>query len=316
MTRRIVARLLLGIPMLFGVSVVVFFILRLVPGDPADAVLGVNATPPLVAHVRAQLGLDHPIYVQYLRWVGGALHGDLGFDYFSSEPITRILADRLPVTIELAILALLIAIVGGVLLGVLAAVWPGRPVDRLARGVSVLGVAVPDFGFGLVLILVFAVSLRVFPSSGFVPFLQDPAANLRSLILPAVSLGVGLGAVLIRITRGAMLEVLDQDFIRFSRSAGIPEWRIILRHALRNASIPVVTVIGIQVGAILGATVVIEQVFALPGIGALAVESVLNRDYPVVQATVLVLAVMFVLASTAADILYVLLNPRLRRLAQ
>jgi len=306
-------RILLAVPMLFGVSLVVFFLLRLVPGDPADAVLGNDATPALVAQVNRQLGLDHPIYVQYGIWLGNLFRGSLGFDYSSSQPITQMLGQRLPVTIELAALAILIAVVGGVTLGVLAAARPGGIVDHLARGISVLGIAIPDFGFGLVLILVFAVTLRIFPTSGYVPLTQDFGQNLRSLILPALSLSAGLGSVLIRITRGAMLDVLDSDFIVFGRSVGMSTWRIIGRHALRNASIPVVTVIGLQVGGILGATVIIEQVFSLPGIGALAVDSVLNRDYPVVQATILVLAVMFVIASLAADVAATVLNPKLRR---
>lgn len=299
--------------MLIGVSIVVFFLLRLVPGNPADAVLGTNATPALVAQVSRELGLNHPIYVQYGKWVSGLFHGSLGYDYSSSQPITSMLGQRLPVTIELAVLAILIAVIGGVSLGVLAAVRPNGVIDHVTRGLSVLGIAIPDFGFGLVMILLFAVTLRIFPSSGYVPLTADFGQNLRSLILPALALSAGLGSVLIRITRGAMLDVLDGDFILFGRAAGMSEWRIVARHALRNASIPVVTVIGLQVGGILGATVIIEQVFSLPGIGALAVNSVLNRDYPVVQATILVLAVMFVIASLAADIMAIVLNPRLRR---
>lgn len=313
MINLIARRLLLAVPMLVGVSIVVFFLLRLVPGDPADAVLGTNATPALVAQVRQQLGLNYPIYVQYGKWVGSVLHGSLGFDYTSSQPITAMLRQRLPVTIELAVLAMLIAVIGGVTLGALASLRPNGVIDQLARGLSVLGIAIPDFGFGLVLIMVFAVTLRMFPSSGYVPLTQDFGQNLRSLILPAIALSAALGSVLIRITRGAMLDVLDGDFIQFARAAGMPQWRIVVRHALRNASIPVVTVIGLQVGGILGATVIIEQVFSLPGIGALTVDSVLDRDYPVVQATILVLAVMYVIASLAADIVAIVLNPRLRK---
>ncbi len=306
-------RLLLAVPMLIGVSIVVFFLLRLVPGDPADAVLGTNATPALEAKVRHDLGLNEPIWVQYGKWVAGILHGNLGHDYISSQAITDMLRQRLPVTIELAVLALLIAVIGGVTLGVLAAVRQGGIIDSFARGMSVLGTSIPDFGFGLVLILGFALTLQIFPTSGYVPLTQDFGQNLRSLILPALALSAGFGAVLIRITRGAMLDVLDEDFIRFGRAVGMSEWRVITRHTLRNASIPVVTVIGLQVGGVLGATVVVEQVFALPGIGALAVDSVLNRDYPVVQATILVLAVMYVIASLAADVLSTVLNPKLRK---
>jgi len=312
-TNLVLRRPLLAIPMLFGVSVAVFFLLRLVPGDPADAVLGLNATPALVAKVRHDLGLDEPIYAQYGKWISDVFHGSLGFDYTTSQPITDLLKQRLPVTAELAILAMLMAVIGGCTLGVLAAVRPGGIVDKFARGLSVLGIAIPDFGFGLILILVFAATFQVFPTSGYTPLTHDLGQNLRSLILPAISLAAGMGSVLIRITRSAMLDVLDGDFIRFDRAVGMSEWRIIARHAARNASIPVVTVIGLQVGGVLGATVIVEQLFSLPGVGALAVDAVLNRDYPVVQATVLVLAAMYVFASLAADILATGLNPRLRR---
>lgn len=313
MTNLVLRRLLLAVPMLIGVSIAVFFLLRLVPGDPADAVLGTNATPALVAKVRHDLGLNDPIYVQYGQWVKGIFHGSLGFDYTTSQPITDVLKQRLPITAELAVLAMLIAVIGGVGFGVLAAVRPGGIADQIARGLSVLGIAIPDFGFGLLLILVFAVTLRFVPTSGYTPLTQDLGDNLRSLILPAISLAASLGSVLIRITRSAMLDVLDGDFIRFGRAVGMSEWRIIARHALRNAAIPVITVIGLQVGGVLGATVIVEQLFALPGVGALTVDSVLNRDYPVVQATILVLAVMYVIASLLADILATVLNPKLRR---
>jgi peptide/nickel transport system permease protein len=312
-TNLVLRRLLLAVPMLIGVSIVVFFLLRLVPGDPAAAVLGVNATPALEAQVRHDLGLDEPIYVQYGKWIGDIFHGNMGHDYTSSQAITDMLGQRLPVTIELAILALLIAVIGGVTIGVIAAVRQGGIIDSFARGLSVLGIAIPDFAFGLVLILGFALTFRIFPISGFVPLTQDFGQNLRSLILPAVALAAGFGSVLIRITRGAMLDVLADDFIRFGRAVGMSEWRVISRHALRNASVPIVTVIGLQVGGVLGATVIVEQVFSLPGIGALAVDSVLNRDYPVVQATLLVLAVMYVIASLGADVVATALNPKLRK---
>jgi peptide/nickel transport system permease protein len=305
-------RILLVVPMLFGMSILVFLIIHLVPGDPAHAILGLNSTPELVARLRVELGLDDPLPVQYWHWLGGLLHGNLGHDYTSDESIRHLLAQRLPVTIELALAALLIAILVGVPLGVAAAVWKGRSADGVAQGVSMLGISVPDFALGIILILVFALGLGLLPSSGWIPLTQDPVANLEHLLLPAIALAAGLAAVLIRVTRASMLEVLDEDYVRFCRAKGVSETSVVFKHALRNAAIPITTVIGLQAGYLLGGAIVVEQVFALPGVGQLVLNGVLQRDYPVVQGAVLVIGFMFIFANLIADLLYAVLNPKLR----
>jgi peptide/nickel transport system permease protein len=298
--------------MLFGMSILVFLIIHLVPGDPAHAILGLNSTPELVARLRVELGLDDPLPVQYWHWLGGLLHGNLGHDYTSDESIRHLLAQRLPVTIELALAALVIAILVGVPLGVAAAVRKGRSTDGVAQGVSMLGISVPDFALGIILILVFSLGLGLLPSSGWIPLTQDPVANLEHLLLPAIALAAGLAAVLIRVTRASMLEVLDEDYVRFCRAKGVSETSVIFKHALRNAAIPITTVIGLQAGYLLGGAIVVEQVFALPGVGQLVLNGVLQRDYPVVQGAVLVIGFMFIFANLIADLMYAVLNPKLR----
>jgi peptide/nickel transport system permease protein len=314
--RVVVGRLALSVPMLLGMSVLVFLIIRLVPGDPVLAVLGLNTTPELVAKLREDLGLNDPIYMQYVNWLGGVLHGDFGLDYRSDEPIGRMLLDRLPITLELTGLSLLLAIVLAIPLGVVAAVRRGRLADKAMQGVSLVGISIPEFWLGIMLILVFSLGLGLLPSSGFVPFRDDPVENIRHMILPSVTLAAGLAAVLIRITRTAMLDVLHEDYIRFTRAKGVGERTVIFKHALRNASIPIVTVVGLQCGYLLGGAIVVETVFSLPGVGRLVLDSVLQRNYPVVQAAVLMVGLMFVLTNLAADLLYAVLNPKLRTAAQ
>ncbi len=312
MAQTLIKRLVVAVPILFGMSVVVFAILRLVPGDPARAVLGLNATPDLVAQMHRTYHLDEPIHVQYLSWVAGIIHGNFGVDYRSDQPITQLLLQALPVTLELVFLALPLAIIIAVPLGALAAVRQGRPIDKVAQGLSLVGISIPDFWLGIVLILVFSLMLGIFPSSGFIPFAQDPVQNLRDMLLPSLALAASLAAVLIRVTRAAMLDVLRQDFIRFIRAKGIKERNVISRHALRNAAIPIVTVVGMQAGYLVGGTIIVEQIFALPGIGNLLLNATLSRNYPIVQASVLILGIMFVLCNLVADLLYIALNPRLR----
>jgi peptide/nickel transport system permease protein len=298
--------------MLLGMSVLVFLILHLVPGDPALAVLGIHATPELASQLRSDFGLDQPIYVQYLTWLGGVLQGDFGLDYRSNQEIASMILDRLPVTFELALLSLGIAILVAIPLGTLAAVWKGRAPDKAAQGISMVGISIPDFWLGIMLILLFSLTLGALPSSGYVPFTENPIENLRHMALPALTLAAGLAAVLIRVTRAAVAEVLQQDFVRFCRAKGVSETSVIFKHALRNAAIPITTVVGMQVGYLLGGAIVIEQVFALPGVGRLVLDSILQRNYPVVQASVLMIGLMFILANLVADLLYTVLNPRLR----
>jgi peptide/nickel transport system permease protein len=310
MGQAILTRVLLVIPILLGMSVVVFGIIRLVPGDPVVAVLGLNATPALIAQTRHQLGLDQPVWIQYGQWLGGILHGDFGRDYRGGHPISQLLEQTLPVTFELVVLSMLIAALSGVALGTASAAWRGGLPDRIGQVVSTLGISVPDFWLGMILILTLALVLGLFPSSGFVRITDDPLDNLLHLLLPALALGSGLAAVLVRITRAAMLDVLEQDFLRAARSRGLPERSVILRHGLRNAAVPIVTVIGMQAGYLFGATVVIENVFAIPGLGRLILDSTLAHNYPVIQASVLVLGAVFVLTNLIVDIVYMAIDPR------
>ncbi len=312
LTQFVVRRLILLLPVLVGMSIVVFLLMRLVPGDPASVILGLRATPQGLAVIRDQLGLDLPITQQYLHWVGNLLQGDLGQDYRSNIPVTTLLADRLPVTIELTLLALVLALVIAIPLGVRAGVRQRGLADKGAMTLGLLGISIPDFWLGIMLILALSLGLGLFPSSGFVPLSDGLFANLRSLFLPALTLAVGLSAVLVRVTRAAVAEVQERDFVRFLQAKGLRQRAIVYRHVLRNAGIPIVTVIGLQFGYLLGGAVIVEEVFSLPGVGRLIVSSTLERNYPVVQAGMLVIALMFILVNLATDILYAVLNPKIR----
>jgi peptide/nickel transport system permease protein len=304
-------RLLLLLPTLFGVSIVVFLLLRLIPGDPAQVIMGLRATPEGLAAINRDLGLDLPIYQQYLHWVGGLLTGDLGRDYRSNVAVSQLLATRLPVTLELTVLSLLIALLVAVPLGVRAAVRPGGLADRAASGIGLVGISIPDFWLGILLVLVFSLTFGIFPSSGYVPMGESFWGNLRYFALPSLTLATGLAAVLVRVTRSAVAEVLSRDFVRFLRAKGLRESAIVNRHVLRNASVAIITVIGLQFGYLLGGAVIVEQVFDLPGVGSLIVTATMERNYPVVQASMLVIALLFILVNLMTDLLYAVLNPRL-----
>lgn len=312
MIKLIGKRLLLTVPMLLGMSIIVFGLLRLVPGDPASSILGAYATPEQLAQVRQQLGLNKSIVVQYATWLGDVIHGNFGVDYTSGQPIRTVLANRLPVTVEVVVLAFILALVVGIPAGVLSAVRRGKVTDKSIRGVAVLGIAIPNFWFAIVLILIFSLTLRIFPSSGFVAISESPWQNLRSVILPALALAAGLAAVLMRITRGAMIDSLNQDHIIFSRAKGVSERRVVWRHALRAAAIPIVTVAGLQAGYLLGSTIVIEQVFSLPGVGQLIIQSMLNQNYPEVQGAILIIAFTFIIINLLVDLSYPIISPKLR----
>lgn len=309
----ITRRLLLTVPILAGTSVIIFLILRLVPGNPASAILGANATPSMIDQVNRDLGLNRPIWTQFASWIGNLLHGNLGNDYITNQSINAEMAARLPVTLELAGVAFVLAAVVAIPAGVLSAVFPGSWLDRFVRGFSVLTIAVPDFVFGILGILLFALTLGMVPSSGYIQASRGLGQNLHSLILPAAALALGLGGVLARTSRSAMLEVLDTDYIRLARAHGMSSSAVIFLYGLRNAAIPIVTVAGMQVGYLLGGTVVVEQLFAIPGVGQLVVQAMLSRNYPVVQTCVLIFVVMFILVNLVSDLLYAALNPRLRR---
>ncbi len=312
----IVRRLLVTIPMLFGASLIVFFVLRLIPGDPASAILGSHSSPVLVRQVRDDLGLNKPIYVQFGDWISRiVLHGNFGQDYITSESISSEMARRLPVTLELAALAFVGSVIVAIPAGVLAAVHRGGWADRIIQFVSVVTIAIPDFVFGILGILLFALVLGLVPSSGYIPLSVSPWENIQSLALPAIALALGFAGVLARVTRSAMIEALQADNIVFARAVGMLPRSIVFRHALRSAAIPVVTVAGMQAGYILGSTVVIETLFVVPGLGQEVVQAMLNRNYTVVQACVLIFVTGFILVNLLTDLLYLALNPKLRRAA-
>jgi peptide/nickel transport system permease protein len=305
----IIRRLLLTLPTLFVMSVVVFLIIRLVPGDPVRTMLGFRATDANVAQLRHQLGLDQPLISQYLTWLGALLRGDLGQDIVSHAPLTLLLAQRLPVTLELTILSMLLAVVVGVPLGIRAATG-GRWVRGLTEGFVIFGISIPDFWLGIMLVLVFAATMAILPPSGYVPFWGNPFGNLRYMVLPVLTLAVGEAAYILRTTRGAIATVLDRPFITFLRAKGLSHRRIVYGHALRNAGPAIVTVIGIQVGVLLGGAIIIETMFTLPGVGRLIVTGINQRNYPTVQAGVLAIAAMFIFVSLLTDLIVGWLDPR------
>lgn len=302
-------RLLLTIPMLFVMSVVVFLILRLVPGDPVRTMLGFRATEENVAELRRQLGLDLPLLTQYVNWIEALLHGDLGKDIVSHAPLAELLAQRLPVTFELTFLSMLLAVVIAVPLGIRAATG-GRWTKRLTEGFVIFGISIPDFWLGIMLVLVFAGTLVILPPSGYVPFAKDPIANLRYMTLPVLTLAAGEAAYILRTTRSAIASVLDRPFVTFLRAKGISPNRIVFGHALRNAGPAIVTVIGLQVGVLLGGAIIVETMFALPGVGRLVVTGINQRNYPTVQVGVLAIATIFILVSLLTDLIVGWLDPR------
>lgn len=313
MIRAIGLRVLAAVPVMLGVSVVSFFLIRMVPGDVVDSIMGTEYADPEVAKaMREYYGVDQPVWRQFFSWLGSLFTGDLGHSYRTGRPVVDEIWTRFPSTLELALTALVVSIVIAIPLGVLSATRRNGVLDAGSRFVSLLGLSIPNFWFGILLISVFAVNLRWFPSGGSIPF-EFSWEHFRFLVLPAVTLGTSLAAVTMRMTRSSMLEVLGQDYIRTARSKGLAEATVIRSHGLRNALIPVVTVVGIQAGALLGGTVVVEQVFSWPGLGTLVVQAIGNRDYALVQGSVLFLAAFYVLVSLFVDILYLFLDPRLRR---
>ena len=303
---------LLSVVTLAVISLVVFTGVRLIPGDPARMLAGTDADEAGLDEIREKYGLNDPIPVQYLRWVGLALRGDLGESIRTREPVARTVAMKLPITLELACLSLLVALALALPAGVFAALRRNTVWDVLANGVSLCGLSVPNFWLGIMLILLLSVRLGWLPASGFVPLLEDPLGNLRRMLMPAFVLGTGLAAVLMRQTRNSMLEVLSADYIRTAYSKGLRQRAVVLRHAIRNGLIPVVTVLGLQMGALMSGAVVTEQIFVVPGFGRLIVEAVFTRDYPLVQGVVLITASAYVLVNFLVDLSYSLLNPRIR----
>jgi peptide/nickel transport system permease protein len=313
MLRFVVARLLGTLPVLVLLSIGVFLMLHLTPGDPVQIMLGQDADPQSIAALRAELGLDQPLPVQYLRWAGNVLHADLGRSIRTHQPVTEAIVSRLPVTIELSLISLLLSLAIGLPAGVLAATRRNTALDLASTGLALAGVSVPSFFLGILLILVFALWLRWLPPSGYTPLLQDVRLNLAQMCMPAIALGAALAGIVARLTRSSLLDVLGADYMRTARAKGLSEAATVLRHGLKNALLPVVTVTGLQVGTLLGGAILVETIFALPGIGRLAVDSIFARDFPIVQGVVLFLALVRVLANLVADLLYGQLDPRIAR---
>jgi peptide/nickel transport system permease protein len=293
-------------------TVVVFLGVRALPGDPALALAGEDRTPETLRAIRQQYGLDQSLPVQFWRFVTHALQGDLGISIRTGASVTSMLRTALPVTIELSLLAIAFATLLGVGAGIVAAVRRGRPAEWVANALALLGLSVPSFWLGLIAILYLAVATGIFPASGFVPLLQSPVENLRHIILPAVILGTGLSAVIMRQTRSSMLESLSTDYVRTARAKGLRSGVVVRRHALRNSLIVVVTIVGLQLGGLISGAVVTEQIFGLPGFGKMTVDAVFQRDYPVIQGVVLITATAYIVINFLVDLLYSLIDPRIR----
>ncbi|CAH1654733.1 Putative peptide transport system permease protein BAB2_1050 [Hyphomicrobiales bacterium] len=312
MTAFLIRRLAGAFLVLALVSLMSFALIWLVPGDTAAAFLDASATPEQIAKLRTALGLDKPLPLQMMEWYGRVLSGDLGQSILLNRSVMSALLERLPVTLALAGVALVIAIVAGIAAGVVAAVYHNRWPDQALMTTALLGLSIPDFWLGLVMVLVFAVSLGWLPSGGFTPFTTDPVGWLRTITLPALTLGLVQVGFIARMARASMLETLNQDFIRTADAKGLSRLAIVLRHGLPNAMIPILTVIGIVAGALLGGTVIIEQVFSIPGIGRLIVGAIASRDFPVLQGGLLFLAVVYLSINLIVDILYAVVDPRVR----
>ncbi len=308
--RYIIQRLLLAMLVLLGVTFAVFLIIQLVPGDPARVVLGVQANEQNVAVLRERMGLNEPFLLQYWHWITGVLTGDWGRSLITGQPVLPQIQGRLPATLQLTLMALLIGMLIAFPAGIISALRPGSRLDVITSMVSQIGVTIPDFWLGILLVLFFSLTLSWLPPSGYTPFQEDPADWLAHILLPALTAGIISGAIQTRFIRSAMLEVLGEDYVRTARAKGLREGRVILRHALRNALIPIITIIGLQITALLSSVVVVEVVFAWPGLGRLALDAVLDRDYPLLQGTVLVIAAILTLTNLAVDLVYFFIDPR------
>ncbi len=312
MLELIVKRLLLAIPTLFLVSIMVFSLQKLLPGDPVLAMAGEERDPTVIAHLREQYHLNDSLPSQYFYWLGSAIRGDLGTSLRTQEPVTTLIASKLPVTLELSLLAMIVALLIGVSMGIVAAVRKNSWIDHTTNFVALSGISVPHFWLGILLILLFSVHLQWLPASGYVSLSESLSQNIKTLLLPALVLGTGLAATLMRHTRASMIAVLKADYIRTAKAKGLLPMRVILKHAFRNALVPIITLTTLLFGELLGGAVLTEQVFTLPGFGKMIVDAVFNRDYAVVQGVVLVVAIGFLLLNLLADVLYVLINPKMR----
>ncbi|MFF2875445.1 nickel ABC transporter permease [Gottfriedia sp. NPDC057991] len=304
MTQYILNRIISAIIVIFGISILSFFLIHLIPGDPVKIMLGLNASPEQVAKLTHHLGLDKPLLVQYLQYISNVFHGDFGTSLKTGRPVLTEILDRFPETLKLAATGMGFAIIIGIALGILAAKYKDTIIDTFCTGLATLGVSIPSFWLGILLILVFSVKLSWFPIAD--------GTGLRSLILPAITLGVVMSTMISRLTRNGMVEVLSNDFIRTARSKGLEERHILFRHAFRNVLIPIITVIGLQIAALLGGTVIIEQVFNWPGLGTLSIGAIMSRDFPMIQGTVLFMGAVYVSVNILVDIVYSLIDPRVK----
>ena len=312
MGRLVVRRFFATIPVLLLVSAGVFALIHLTPGDPIDAMMAESVDAGVKEHLRKELGLDQPLHLQYVAWMGRILRGDLGRSIRNQEPVIENVGRRIRPSLQLAGLAMAISLVVATPVGILSAAHRNTAVDRFGTSFALFGICMPNFLIALLLIFVFGVTLRWLPISGYIDPWEEPLAGLRSLVLPAATLGLALAAVVTRTLRSSMLEALSEDYVRTARAKGLDEGTIVLSHVLKNALIPVVTVLGLQLGTLIGGAVITEYVFALPGVGRLVVDAVFARDYPLVQGVVLLIAVGFILTNLMVDVLYGLIDPRIR----
>ncbi|MGR3627838.1 MAG: ABC transporter permease [Sulfitobacter sp.] len=309
----ILRRLVIAIPTIILISVFVFTLQKLLPGDPVLAMAGEERDPQVLEFLREKYRLNDPIPVQYFIWIGNALTGDLGISLRTNQPVLELIGEKLPVTIQLATMAMIFALLIGVPAGIFSAVKKGTVTDYVANVVALSGLSIPNFWLGIMLILLVSVKWKLLPASGYVPLSEDPIRSITVMIMPAFVLGTALAATLMRHTRSAMLSVLSSDYVRTARAKGLVERKVILKHAFRNALTPIVTLTALLFGELIAGAVLTEQIFTIPGFGKLVVDAVFNRDYAVVQGIVLVTAVGFIFMNLLADVAYVLLNPRLRK---
>lgn len=307
-----VRRLAQAIPILLIVSLIAFGIIHLIPGDAATVIGGPSATPQELATIRHNLGLDQPVYIQILTFYKNILHGDLGRSLTLGMPVTQAIIERSPITIGVSIYSLVITIVIGLVTGIVAALNHNRWIDQVATVLALIGVSLPNFWLALVMIVLFSVQLGWLPTGGYIPFTEDPIGWLRTTTMPALSLALLQAGLLTRITRSTMLEVLSQDYIRTSRAKGLPEWKVICKHALANVLMPVVTVLGLILSVLLSGSIVIETIFGVPGIGALLGNAIANRDYPMIQGGLLFVTTALLLLNIVVDVVYTVLDPRVR----
>ncbi len=312
MARLILRRLAATVPVLLLVTAGVFALLHLTPGDPVDAMMAESGDATAKASLRRELGLDRPLHEQYAAWMGRLLRGDLGHSIRNGEPVIENVSRRIRPSLQLALLAMLVSLLIAFPVGIVSAVRRNTAVDRAGTSFALFGICMPNFLLALLLIFLFGVTLRWLPISGYTDPLEDPLGGLRSLVLPAVTLGLALAAVITRTLRSSMLEALGEDYVRTARAKGLSEWRVIRGHVLKNAMIPVVTVLGLQLGTLIGGAVITEYVFALPGVGRLVVDAVFARDYPLVQGVILLIALGFILSNLLVDLLYGWIDPRIR----